>query len=42
VLFAAMLSLTVYVIMEIEYPRLGLIRVDDADQSLMELRARMQ
>ena len=29
--FAAMLSLTVYVIIDLEFPRLGLIRIDAAD-----------
>jgi hypothetical protein len=39
--FAAILSLTVYVIVAIEFPRLGLIRVDAADQVLFELRESM-
>jgi hypothetical protein len=38
VTFAAILSLTVYVIIDLEYPRLGLIRVDAVDQVLMDLR----
>jgi hypothetical protein len=42
VLFAAALSLTVYVILDLEYPRLGLIRVDAFDQSLYELRESMK
>ena len=29
---------TAYVIVDIEYPRLGMIRVDDADRVLMDLR----
>jgi hypothetical protein len=32
----------VYVIVDIEFPRLGLIRVDAADQVLFELRESMQ
>ena len=40
--FAAILSLTVYVIVDLEFPRLGLIRVDAADQILHELRQSMQ
>ena len=40
--FAAILSLTVYVIIEIEYPRLGLIRVDTADQALLDLHKSMR
>ncbi len=35
--FAALVAITVYVIMDIEYPRLGLIRVDDADRALLQL-----
>ena len=42
VIFAAILSLTVYVIVDLEFPRLGLIRVDAADQVLIELRKSMQ
>jgi hypothetical protein len=40
--FAAVLSLTVYVILDLEFPRLGLIRVDAFDQSLYELRESMK
>ena len=40
--FAAILSLTVYVIVDLEFPRLGLIRVDAADQLLIELRQSMR
>jgi len=40
--FAAILSLTVYVIADLEFPRLGLIRVDAADQVLRDLRQSMQ
>ena len=40
--FAAVVAITVYVIMDIEYPRLGLIRVDDADRVLLQLRESMQ
>ena len=39
--FAAVMAITVYVITDIEYPRLGHIRVDTADQVLMDLRAGM-
>ena len=42
VVFAAALSVTVYVIVDIEFPRLGLIRVDAADQVLIDLRKSMQ
>jgi len=40
--FATILTLTVYVILDLEVPRLGLIRVDDADQAFIELRNTMQ
>jgi hypothetical protein len=36
--FAAILSITLYVIIDLEFPRFGLIRVDDADRILMDLR----
>lgn len=36
--FAAVLALCVYVIIDLEYPRLGLIQVGGADQILIELR----
>jgi hypothetical protein len=42
IVFAAILSLTVYVIVDLEFPRLGLIRVDAADQVLLELQKSMQ
>jgi len=35
------ISITVYVIIDLEYPRLGLIRVDGFDQALVELRHEM-
>lgn len=37
VTFALVTSLAIYVIFDIEYPRLGLIRVDDADQAIIDL-----
>ncbi|NMQ18383.1 DUF4239 domain-containing protein [Candidatus Competibacter phosphatis] len=40
--FAAIMALVVYVIIDIEYPRLGLIRVDTYDQALVDLRASMK
>lgn len=42
VVFAATMAVTVYVILDIEYPRLGLIRMDAADQILVELRDSMK
>ena len=42
VVFAAVMALAIYVIIDIEYPRLGLIRVDAFDQALVDLRAGMK
>ncbi len=39
--FALVLAVAVYVILDIEYPRLGLIRVDAFDQALIDLRQSM-
>jgi hypothetical protein len=39
--FALVMSVSVYVIIDIEFPRLGFIRVDAFDQALVELRASM-
>jgi hypothetical protein len=40
--FALVTSLAIYVIVDLEYPRLGLIRVDAADQALVDVRASMR
>jgi len=40
--FAAVIAGTVYVIVDIEYPRFGLIRVDAVDQVLRDLRQSMK
>jgi hypothetical protein len=40
--FAAILSITVFVILDLEYPRLGLIQISDADQVLVEVRQGMK
>jgi hypothetical protein len=40
--FATTLALTVYVILDLEYPRLGLIRVDAFDQFLVDVREGMR
>ena len=40
--FAAILSITVYVILDLEYPRLGLVQIDTADQVLVEVRQGMK
>ncbi|EGV15927.1 bestrophin-like domain [Thiocapsa marina] len=39
--FALVLAMTVYIIIDIEFPRLGMIRVDTFDHALVELRATM-
>ena len=39
---ALVMAVSVYVILDIEYPRLGFIRVDDFDQALVELRESMK
>jgi hypothetical protein len=40
--FAAAIALTIYAILDIEYPRLGLIRMDAIDHLLVDLRATMK
>lgn len=40
--FAAVLAMAVYVILDLEFPRLGLIQVDAFDQALVELRESMK
>ena len=39
--FAAIMGLTVYVILDIEFPRTGLIRIDAFDQVMVDLRRSM-
>jgi len=41
VVFAAATALTIYVILDLEFPRLGLIRVDSFDQVLVDVRSSM-
>lgn len=40
--FPFIISLTVYVIIDIEFPRIGLIRIDAFDRALVELRESMK
>ena len=40
--YALVLSAAFYVILDLEYPRLGLIRVDDADAALQDVRDSMK
>jgi hypothetical protein len=37
--FAAVLAASTYLILDLEYPRFGLIRIDEADQLLVDVRA---
>jgi Protein of unknown function (DUF4239) len=37
-LYAAVIAITVYAVLDLEYPRFGLIRLDAADQALRQLR----
>jgi hypothetical protein len=39
--FALVMATTVYVILDLEFPRLGIIRIDAADQVLVEVRQTM-
>jgi hypothetical protein len=39
--FAVLVSFTVYIILDLEYPRMGFIRVDAIDQLLVDLRRSM-
>ena len=39
---AATVAVTTYVIIELEYPRLGVVRVDNMDRALVDLRRTMQ
>ena len=39
--FSLAMALTVYVILDVEYPRIGFIRIDKADQVLIDLRKSM-
>jgi hypothetical protein len=40
--FTSVMAVTTYVILDIEYPRLGLIRVDAVDEALVEVRESMK
>jgi hypothetical protein len=39
---AAVLAVTIYVIVDLEYPRLGFFQIADFDQLLVEVRASMR
>ena len=38
VLYAGVIAVTIYAVLDLEYPRFGLIRIDAADQALRQLR----
>ncbi len=38
VLYAAVIAVTIYAVLDLEYPRFGLIRLDAADNALIQLR----
>ena len=40
--FAVVMATAIYVILDLEYPRLGLIRIDGADQILVDVRNSMR
>ncbi|MCC6124606.1 MAG: DUF4239 domain-containing protein [Pirellulales bacterium] len=40
--FALVMAITIYVILDIEYPRLGLIHIESFDQAFIDLRASMK
>jgi len=40
--FALMLTTTIYLIIDLDFPRFGFIRLDFADQGLLDLLARMK
>jgi hypothetical protein len=37
-----MVTVTIYVVLDLDHPRAGLIRLDYVDQAFMELRAGMK
>ena len=39
--YAAVMAVVIAVIVDLEFPRLGFIRVDESDRVLIELRATM-
>jgi hypothetical protein len=42
IVYALIMAATLYVILDLEYPRFGLIRIDKADQVLMDVRNSMK
>jgi len=42
VCFVLVISATIYVILDLEFPRLGMVRIEAFDQALADLRDRMR
>jgi uncharacterized protein HemY len=42
VAFAVVVTLTIYVIFDLDYPRFGFIRLDFADQALLDVLSKMK
>ena len=42
VAFVLIVSITVWMIVDLEFPRLGVIRVDEFDQSIVDVRNSMK
>ena len=42
VVFALLAAITVYIILDLEYPRIGLIRIGVTEQALFNLRESMR
>jgi hypothetical protein len=40
--FALIMAIAVYIILDIEFPRVGLVRIDYVDQALIDLRNSMR
>jgi hypothetical protein len=40
--FVMMVTITIWIVLDLEFPRLGFIRVDDFDQAIVDVRASMQ
>lgn len=42
VVFVLMVTITIWIVLDLEFPRLGFIRVDDFDQAIVDVRATMK
>ena len=41
IVFAAVITVTIYVIIDLEFPRIGVIRINATDRLLVDLRKKM-